>query len=184
MEHLNIRPLDNLDVLLDFNCGVEKMDTFIHGGLRQSVENSYCKVYGVYNCDKQLIAFFALSFDSLQLDADDADDLLHGWSGTTTPDVTPEYIDTFWSKVRYPAIEIAYLAVSEKYRNKNIGRSLIESIAQMARSQKIAGCQFLTVDALATKEYSAVGFYSKCFFAPAEPVPVRDTLRMYYNLLT
>ncbi len=183
MEHLDIRPLDNLDTLLDFNCGVEKMDTFIHTGLKQSVENSYCRVYGVYDSEELLVAFFALSFDSLQLDAEDADDLQKGWSGTTIPDVTPEYIDTFWSKVRYPAIEIAYLAVTERRRNKNIGRSLIESIAQMARSQKMAGCQFLTVDALATKEYSAVGFYSKCHFAPAEPVPVRDTLRMYYNLL-
>lgn len=59
MEHLNICPLDNLDVLLDFNCGVEKMDTFIHEGLKQSVENAYCKVYGVYNSDKLLVAFFA-----------------------------------------------------------------------------------------------------------------------------
>lgn len=184
MEHLNIRPLENLDELNDFNCGVEKMDKFIHGGLRQSVENSYCKVYGVYYSDKILVAFFALSFDSLQLDADDTDDLQQGWSGTTIPVLTREYIDTFWSKVRYPAIEIAYLAVAEKYRNKNIGRTLIESIARMARSQNMAGCQFLTVDALATKEYSAVGFYSKCHFAPAEPVPVRETMRMYYNLLT
>lgn len=184
MEHLNICPLDNLDVLLDFNCGVDKMDTFIHEGLKQSVENAYCKVYGVYNSDKLLVAFFALSFDALQLDEEDVDDLQQGWSGTTVPDLTPQYIDTFWSKVRYPAIEIAYLAVAKGYRNKNIGRSLIESIAQMARSQNMAGCQFLTVDALATKEYSAVGFYSKCHFASAEPVPVRDTMRMYYNLLT
>lgn len=184
MEHLDIRPLDDLDVLSDFNCGVEKMDTFIHSGLRQSVDNSYCKVYGVYNSDNLLVAFFALSFDSLQLDADDADDLQQGWSGTSIPDLSTEYIDTFWSKVRYPAIEIAYLAVAEEHRNKNIGRSLVESIANMARNQKMAGCQFLTVDALATKDYSAVGFYSKCHFAPAEPVPVRDTMRMYYTLLT
>lgn len=184
MEHLNICPLENLDELLNFHCGVEKMDAFIHGGLRQSVENSYCKVYGVYNSDSLLVAFFALSFDSLQLDADDIDDLQQGWGGTTIPDVTSEYLETFWSKVRYPAIEIAYLAVDKDHRNKNIGRSLIESIAQMARCQKMAGCQFLTVDALATKEYSAVGFYNKCHFASAESVAVRDTMRMYYNLLT
>lgn len=184
MEQLNIRPLSNFDELLNFYCGIEKMDSFIHDGLRQSVENSYCKVYLVYNSRKQLVAFFALSFDSLQLDADDIDDLQQGWSGTSTPDITSEYLDTFWSKVRYPAVEIAYLAVQEEYRNRNIGRSLVESIAQMARNQKMAGCQFLTVDALATKEYSAVEFYEKCHFAPAQPVPVRETLRMYYNLLT
>lgn len=183
MEHLNIRPLSDLKELQHFYCGVEQMDKFIHDGLERSVSNSYCRTYGVYDEWQNLVAFFALSFDSLHLDSDDIDDLQNGWSGTSVPEIGSDYLATFWSKVRYPAIEIAYLAVSKDYRGRNIGRSLIVSIADMARSQKIAGCQFLTVDALATKEYSAVGFYDKCQFAHAEPAPVRDTLRMYYNLL-
>ena len=183
MEQINIRPLIDLHELKDFCCGVAQMDRFIHDGLDRSVSNSYCKTYGVYDAHNVLIAFFALSFDSLQLDSDDIDDLKQGWAGTSTPEISRDYMETFWSRVRYPAIEIAYLAVSEKFRGKNLGRSLIDSIANMARTQELAGCQFLTVDALATKEYSAVGFYDKCRFARAEPVPVRDTLRMYYNLL-
>lgn len=184
MEQITIRPLVNLQELKAFECGVEQMDKFIHDGLERSVCNSYCKTYGVYNISNHLVAFFALSFDSLHLDSDDIDDLQQGWADTSTPEISEDYMETFWSKVRYPAIEIAYLAVSKDYRGKNLGRSLIDSIANMARTQDLAGCQFLTVDALATKEYSAVGFYSKCKFARAEPVPVRDTLRMYYNLLT
>ena len=44
-------------------------------------------------------------------------------------------------------------------------------------------CQFLTVEALATKEYSAVGFYERCGFAPNEvKKPYKDTLRMYMTL--
>ena len=47
----------------------------------------------------------------------------------------------------------------------------------------LAGCQFLTVEALATKEYSAVGFYERCGFAPNEvKKPYKDTLRMYMTL--
>ena len=47
----------------------------------------------------------------------------------------------------------------------------------------LAGCQFLTVEALATKEYSAVGFYERCGFAPNEvKKPYKDILRMYMTL--
>ena len=56
-------------------------------------------------------------------------------------------------------------------------------IAEKARSQTFAGCQFLTVEALATGEYSAVGFYSRCGFTANEVrKPYKDTLRMFYTL--
>ena len=88
--------------------------------------------------------------------------------------------DTFYSKPRYPAMDIAYLAVQKKWRGKHIGDFLIKQIADLARRQTLAGCQFLTVEALATKEYSAVGFYERCGFAPNEvKKPYKDTLRMY-----
>jgi ribosomal protein S18 acetylase RimI-like enzyme len=52
-----------------------------------------------------------------------------------------------------------------------------------ARDQTFAGCQFLTVEAYATKEYSAVGFYERCGFTAAEVKrPYKDTLRMYMTL--
>ena len=65
----------------------------------------------------------------------------------------------------------------------HIGYFLIKQIADLARRQTLAGCQFLTVEALATKEYSAVGFYERCGFAPNElKKPYKDTLRMNMNL--
>jgi hypothetical protein len=46
-----------------------------------------------------------------------------------------------------------------------------------------AGCQFLTVEALATSDYSAVGFYEKCGFTANEVrKPYKDTLRMFRTL--
>ena len=60
---------------------------------------------------------------------------------------------------------------------------LIKQIADLARRQTLAGCQFLTVEALATSEYSAVGFYERCGFAPNEvKKPYKDMLRMYMTL--
>ena len=92
-------------------------------------------------------------------------------------------IVAFYSKPRYPAMDIAYFAIQKNWQGKHIGDFLIKQIADLARRQTLAGCQFLTVEALATKEYSAVGFYERCGFAPNEvKKPYKDTLRMYMTL--
>ena len=58
-------------------------------------------------------------------------------------------------------------------------------IADRARTQTFAGCQFLTVEALATNEYSAVGSYQRCGFTANElRKPYKDTLRMFRTLYT
>ena len=88
-----------------------------------------------------------------------------------------------YSKPRYPALDIAYLAVQEKWRGRGVGNLLVDTIAERARTQTFAGCQFLTVEALATSEYSAVGFYSRCGFTANEVrKPYKDTLRMFRTL--
>ena len=174
--------------ITDFHClssfvsGVEAMDVFIQGDFRMSVENHYCTAYGIWY-KEELVAIYALSFDSLDLDSDDKDDLQTGISSTGTPDIDWNYKDTFYAKPRYPALDIAYLAVKQEYRGNNVGHSIVEMIAEQARSQTFAGCQFLTVEALATSEYSAVGFYSRCGFTPNEvKKPYKDTLRMFRTL--
>ena len=180
--NLDILPLEDFHCLKTFYSGVESMDVFIQGDFRLSVENHYCSAYiGKYN--DEVVAVFALSFDSLDLDSDDKEELMSGISTTRTPDVEWNYKDTFYGKPRYPALDIAYLAVKEEWRGKKIGQYLIEMIAQQARKQSFAGCQFLTVEALATKEYSAVGFYERCGFTANEVrKPYKDTLRMFRTL--
>ena len=158
------------------------MDDFIRNDFRMSVENHYCSAY-LAKYEDEVVAVFALSFDSLDLDIDDKEELDMGMSSTGSPDIDWNYRNTFYAKPRYPALDIAYLAVQEKWRKRGVGSKLIEAIAERARSQNFAGCQFLTVEALATKEYSAVGFYSRCGFTPNElKVPQKDTLRMFRTL--
>jgi len=158
------------------------MDIFIRNDFRMSVENHYCAAYVVTYQD-EVVAVFALSFDSLDLDSDDKEELEAGISSTGTPDVDWNYKDTFYSKPRYPALDIAYLAVQEKWRGQGVGHLLVDTIAEQARSQTFAGCQFLTVEALATSEYSAVGFYQRCGFTANEVrKPYKDTLRMFRTL--
>ena len=174
--------------ITDFHCletfcsGVEAMDIFIQGDFRMSVENHYCSAYGVWYKD-ELVAIYALSFDSLDLDSDDKEELETGISSTGTPDIDWNYKETFYAKPRYPALDIAYLAVRKEYRGNRVGQSIVELIAEKARSQTFAGCQFLTVEALATNEYSAVGFYQRCGFTANEVrKPYKDTLRMFRTL--
>ncbi len=182
LRHTVIEPITDFDCLKKFCSGIEAMDNFIHTDFRLSVENHYCTAYSVKYND-ELIALFALSFDSLDLDSDDKDELQSGISSTGTPDVSWSYQETFYAKQRYPALDIAYLAVQKEWRDKHIGKFLISQIADKAREQSFAGCQFLTVEAYVTKEYSAVGFYDRCGFAPSEiKKPYKDTVRMYMTL--
>lgn len=176
------KEITDFSSLQTFKSGVEAMDCFIQNDFRYSVENHYCSAFGIWAGD-ELVAIYALSFDSLDLDSDDKEELMSGISLTGVPDIDWNYQETFLSKPRYPALDIAYLAIREEYRGRHLGRAIIEMIAEDARSQKFAGCQFLTVEALATNDYSAVGFYERCGFSANElRSPYKDTLRMFRTL--
>lgn len=179
---IEISSVSSTACLADFHCGISAMDKFIHEGLQQSIDHHYCRLY-VAKANDVIVAMFALSFDSIDLDNDDKEEIATGISSTGTPNVTSDYEDTFYSKRRYPALDIAYFAVKEEYRNQHIGIRLIGAIKDMARKQTVGGCQFLSVEAYRVSEYSAVPFYDKCGFAPNElPNPNKDTLRMFYTL--
>ena len=66
---------------------------------------------------------------------------------------------------------IKYFTIDKNYRGQGLGRELIEVIVDRAKTQDVAACLLLIVNALHTKEYSAVGFYEKCKFAKLSPVP-------------
>lgn len=184
IDYLNLvsKKITDFHCLSSFFSGVEAMDIFIQGDFRMSVENHYCTAYGIWY-KEELVAIYALSFDSLDLDSDDKEELETGMSSAGTPEVDWDYRETFYAKPRYPALDIAYLAVKQEYRGNNVGHAIVEMIAEQARTQTFAGCQFLTVEALATKEYSAVGFYERCGFTANEVrKPYKDTLRMFRTL--
>ena len=85
-------------------------------------------------------------------------------------------------KYSYPALEITYFAIDKKYRGQGLGRELIDVIVERAKTQDVAACLFLRVNALHTKEYSAVGFYEKCRFAKLSPLPQMDVWPMYKTI--
>ena len=182
-KNLLIEHVSDATVFKEFRCGIKKMDDFIHEGLDLSVKNNFCKLYKVTR-NGEIVALFALSFDSLILDYEDKTELKE----TDSLGVDSQYEEVFWSKRHYPALEIAYLAVRKDLRGSDIGSFLINSIAEMAATQTLAGCQFLTVEALSKakereQDYSATAFYYKNHFESCElPNASKDTLRMYRAL--
>lgn len=99
--------------------------------------------------------------------------------------LSEDYLDIFIEKSNYPALEIAYLAVDQRYSKMGIGREIIEAIIEKARTQKLAGCQFVTVDALSTKHYNATGFYARSGFTFCEyPTPAKSVIRMFRSVYT
>ena len=182
MSNLTIRQIEDASSLADFHCGIQAMDDFIHSSLNDSIRNHYCNSYSVH-LGTELVAMFALSFDSLELDSDSLEEMAEGINTANKPDLSKNYVDTFLSKHHYPALEIAYLAVEEKYRNQGIGKAIVNAIADKAQQQKVAGCMFLTVEAYIERGYSAVPFYSRCQFEPCEfKKPNKETLRMFRAL--
>lgn len=179
-----IQKLDDTQLLNHFECGVPPMDVFIHDGFDLSIKFHYCNAYRMLECDtNEIVAIFALSFDSLDLDLDDKDDMMNGLANTSKPQLSYDYKEIFINKPHYPALDIAYLAVSKNRRKQGLGSIIISEIVQKAKQQDFAGCQFLTVEALSQKEYNAVRFYEKCGFTPCEyPNPNKGTLRMYRTL--
>lgn len=167
--------MEDYSLLSSFVCGIKKLDDFIHNGLLDYIEKVPCETYLVF-MDEKLVALLTLREDQLILDNDDKDDMRHGFS--SKPKIAIEDY-SFLEDTVFPAIEIAYLAVEKKYRCKGIGRYIVEEVVRKVRLEH-PDYQFITVDAYVETEYSAVGFYLKCHFEPAEPTPgYKDTLRMY-----
>ena len=180
---LIIEQADEYASLKSFVSGNEQMDEFVHDYLAACSKSHFCVTYYVRLEPKgEVIALFSLSNDSVDLGEDDFDDMRIGAAGTDLPIVAADFRERFEQKCTYPALEITYLAVNKKYQKLKIGTTLINFIANIARNQNVSGCVFLTVNALQTKEYSAVPFYEKNHFAKLTPVPQLDVWPMYKTL--
>ena len=114
------------------------MDDFIHSSLDDSIRNHYCNSYSVH-LGSELVAMFALSFDSLELDSDSLEEMTEGINTANKPDLSKNYVDTFLSKHHYPALEIAYLAVEEKHRKKRYRKSYCQCHCRHGATAKDGG---------------------------------------------
>lgn len=184
MVDVTLQPLLSVQQLNDFWCDIEEMDNFIHSdSLSQSLYDNACDAYLAYDNTGNLVGFFALNMDILDLDDDDKDDLTHGYSRAETPQFkTDKEFAEFMSQPRFHVVDIAYLAVDKHYQHQGIGSAIMKQIFEKARQMNQDGW-FITVDALflPKKPYSAVEFYEKFNFQRILPAQ-RGTLRMYRTM--
>ena len=161
------------------------MDLFIHdreNGLAKFIKLRLSNLWIVYENDK-VVAFFALSKDALMLNSEDRRTIERDKDKAATL-ASPEDKDMFWEKEKYPAVEIDYFAVCEERRKEeedHLGTYLIEQIGQHAAHDELSATLFLTVEALDTREYSAVKFYRKCDFEYSEVAKNRYNYEIMYG---
>lgn len=171
--------LTDFSLLDNFHCGIREMDDFIHTRLEKSIKSHFCVPYVLHE-GKTIVAFYALSYDAVVFSEDYLDDLLNGYSSSGNIDLDISHLEIFKNKEHYPAMDIAYFAVNKDFQRQYIGSALLEDVIQQIKDTAIAGCQFVVVDALVTKDYSALGFYSKNRFTVCEDrKPYKDCVRMY-----
>ena len=183
-EEYEVSLITDFELLESFSCGIQSLDDFIHSGLEVYSKNHYCSAYAVStkNRRRNIVAIFALAFDSIVLETDDFDDMNSGFYETWRPNVLENSRIEFENKSVYPALEIAYLVVRKDFQHKNLGKAIVDEIAEYARRQTLAGCVFLTVKAYHTSRHSALGFYQKCHFAKLTPLPKGEVWPMFRTL--
>lgn len=153
---------DDVSSLSNFYCGYEPIDSFIHNkekGLEKYVVSGLTALWIVRN-NESPVAIFALSKSSLILNSFDNQELERG-GVKIDPDI-------FDSKDNYPAVEIDYLAVAKEWRGKGLGEHIIAKIYEQICKDKFSATMFITVEAIDTPGYSAVGFYKKCGFKESD----------------
>ena len=91
---MQFRRFVDSSILQGFTCGVDEMDEFIHHRLQYSIDANFCIPYIVIE-NGEIVAFFALSYDSLVLPADYMEDFMNGYSFSGKPELARSYIDTF-----------------------------------------------------------------------------------------
>lgn len=119
--------------------------------------------------------FFTLANDVLALEYEDQIDF---------PDLADEYCDIFRKQPTYPAINIGHLAVRKDLQSKGIGKLIVEFVQMTFATARIAGCQFVTVDAL--NNLRAISFYQDRLGFEFQTLSDlgKHTRRMYFSLIS
>lgn len=162
--------------LSSFSCGCEEIDDFFHDEVALCAKYGYLIPYKcVYKSTGEMVGLFTLANDILSLEYEDMIDF---------PCLADEYCDIFRRQPTYPAVNIGHLAVCEDVQSKGIGKLIVEFVAQTFSIWRIAGCQFVTVDALNNPK--AISFYQDKLGFEFQTLSDmnKHTRRMYLDIFT
>lgn len=164
-KQLTFERTTDASVLSDFFCGINSMDEFIHHDLQDYVSMGNCQMYVIREGD-DVVAMFCLDNSSLFLEDSARENMQKGIK--PCPAGTADADSLFWYKPSYDAVEITYLAVTKDRQRQHIGWFIIDSIMDRVAQSDEFNCEFVIVRALKERDYTAVPFYKKCGFYPAQ----------------
>lgn len=159
-----------------FSCGCDEIDDVFHNELPLCHKYGYLVPYKCLLKDTGEIAgLFTLANDILKLEYEDRADF---------PNLSGEYADIFMRQPTYPAVNIGHLAVRKDLQSRGIGRIIVEFVRMSFSNTKVAGCQFVTVDAL--NNHRTLGFYQDKLGFEFQTLSDlgKHTRRMYLDIFT
>lgn len=128
-----------------FSCGVAELDDFFRHEVEECVNRHYLTAYCVVSDTNEILGAFTLMNDALMIKSEsDKQDFIDDLQYETGADA----VAFFSRRTSYPAINIGHLGVSVKCQGKKIGMAIITSVVKTYTNRLMAGCQFITVDAL------------------------------------
>lgn len=154
-QDLEYHLFDEKSNIQTFHCSNQDLDEFLKKDALQYTQENWAITRLVYDRG-QLIGYFTLAADSIEVDAIIAD-------GVTYP------------HRRYPAIKLARLAVDDRWRRNGYGKNiLLKSLIVALTLSKYVGIKYLTVDS----EPESVDFYRKYGFINAKR-RIYETIPLY-----
>lgn len=174
---LRIRKFQSVtDILKPFDCGNADLNGFLIQTSDDSPNASmYAKellaeTYVVEDGTTHVIlAYFSILNDKIERDLADK----QSWNRLS------RRIPNAKRRSSYPGLKIGRLAVSKDCQGTGLGHKIVNFIQLLFFTNRIAGCRFLTVDALKPAE----DFYRKCQFLPLSASSSdNDTVLMFFDL--
>lgn len=169
LQNRRFRQLKNGETVKSFNCGDTELNDFIlkHA---DDYRKSLLSVSYIFEEEDTLLAYFTLSNDSLRHES---------FNNKSSFNRLNRNINNAKRMREYPAMKVGRFAISIEYKNKGIGKSILNLIKKTLIEDYPSGCRFITVDAY----NNAIEFYQKNGFVMVNDFnPERRTQPMFFDL--
>jgi len=154
-----------MDIAESFDCGDSDMNEFLMKDALKYIEGKIAVTYLCF-CENELIGYYSLSNDSIEIKGRDKRVLQELGKRQKT----------------YPAIKIGRLGIDKRFWRKGIGSRIIEIVIGFGlRNSEHVGCRYISVDAYPQQE--VVNFYKKNDFKCLKTKEKRKNIPMYLDLL-
>lgn len=170
-----VRLSDFKDRPVFFDCNDLDLNDFFHNDALDYESQLLAVTYLFINnnIENEIVAFFSLAKDNLND---------QGYGGSAKKKIEKN-IHRIKRRRSYPAVKLARLGVSEKYKASGIGSQIMGFIKGWMTYKNKTGCRFLIVDAYNNQR--VLNFYenNEMVFLTSKDAGIENTTRsMFYDL--